>query len=461
MSGEATTTRVLSASSINGACYLTGQGINFVLQLLLVHQLGKAGFGALGVAQMCIMALIFIGELGMPSYFIREVSIRDDWRAEWLYARRLRSAVLLAGLAGLVLFWCLHYETRAGLGFILCAIPAVLISARNVSPLLIAQDQTTHAALGLLVLWGVYALATLATVLLVPTEWLEYGVGAALSLGYFAAMLFLRGHVRWPAKTTPHGHHGLIKRAFIVWFPSLLGTVYGVLLTFIVQHLAPGILVYFLLGGQLLQGISGLNLQLQRVLLSALSAAHHAKPDFTSPMVGEMFRLCGLGILIAMLGMFSAALMASGLAADTAMLSDVHYFALIIAEWLLGILGTLLVTSLMSQHKEGTIYRATVKSFAISMALQVLVAAIWGDLLGVLLIRMATSVYQLLQFYRALRVRLSLVPLVGMVGILALGVPLYTPALAVQGAVLCGTACLGLMLYGLLDFRRMQRRVSH
>ncbi len=417
------TRRVLSRSAINGLAYAAAQAINFAVQLLIVHQLGKETFGNIGIAQTCVLSLIFIAELGMPSYFIREASIRSNWRHQWRHGCIWRALTLLVGTAGLLIFWRSYYGAALpGLHYILFATPGMFLSILNPTPLLIAQGRANRAAAGLLILWLTYAAIAVSALYFFPAAYADAGIGAAFSLGYLAYTIFLARRVEWQSLTNDpaaHAHNDMLKRSVTVWIPALLGTLYALLLAFSVQHLAPAILVYFLLGNQIMQGISGLNLQMQRVLLSTLASEHQTQPD--SPLLGTIFSLTAKLICAMIFVLFALLCITDYLIDDLVIPAHMLAFTLMLAERLLGVMGSFLVTSLMARHREFLIFRVMLITYLVSMAAQFAITYVDGNLCLILALRLITSILQMVIFYRALRCKLSPLPIIGTAIILALG----------------------------------------
>lgn len=448
-------------SAHNGLCYGIAQGINLLVQILLLHQLGKTTFGTIGLAQMCVTALIFIGELGMPSYFIREASIRSNWRHQWQRACLVRAGVIGLGTLGLLLFWKTHYSMQMpGFDYLLWAIPGMAVSVLNPTPLLIAQGHAKTAAGGLLVLWIVYAIAAIVAMLF-PPALVDGGLGAAFSLGYIAFTLCLWRRVHWHAATddpAAHAHRDMLMRAITVWVPGLLGTLYALLLTFSIQHLLPAILAYVVLGTQLLQGISGLNTQLQRVLLSALSGEYRHRPGEPSRLAADLFTLAGRVAIGLILGLFAVLCLIGYFTGDALIPANARYFTFMLAERLIGLMSAFLVTSLFAQHREYFVFRVMVATYLLSMAAQFALTYGGYDLQYVLAIRILTCLLQMGCFYRVLRCRFSPASIIGAFGILLIGlIPYTTDSLGIVGLL---AACIGggLCLLTLRDYYGLHRR---
>lgn len=450
--------RLLSHSLFNTTCYASTQAINFAFQLWLLHWLGKPIFGAVGIAQMCVFTLIFVGELGMPSYFIRKVHHGDDWLRLWRYACRVRMAMIGLGALALLVFWHLYYGLdHRGFGYVLMAIPGMLLSARNPTPLLIGQYKNTIAGWGLPVLWCTSVALSLVALVLAGPSHSEYWLGACLSAGYAAQYMFLRRHVVWPEKCaaiTKAAVRAMLAQSTTIWLPALVGSMYGLLLTFLVEASAIEILPYFLLGSHIMQGISGINMQIQRILLPIL-LSDHAQPAAASSLKKHVFELFSLLIVASVVGMVALVFGLGFMDSDPTLLHRASAFCLMLMEWMIGILATFLVTVLLAQHRERYIFNVTMASFAISMALQLLLAYMGAPLEAMMLVRVATVLLQIILFHRVLGLafsRSAIVALLGM-GMLTLWTNASVHALSI--AAISSGVVLMLLVTSVRFYRRL------
>lgn len=451
--------RVLSHSAAGGLGYALAQGVNFLVQLALVYHLGKDGFSSIGLAQMCVVAVMFAAELGTGSYFIREASQRTDWQQEWRRASVVRSGVAGLFAAALLGGWLLYYPgDRQGFHYLLAALPAMLLSVRNPTPLLIAQGKAWAAGLGLVLQWCSYAVFVAFAVGLLPEAQLGHGIGAAYTAGYVLALLFLSRRVTWhqsDAPVDPAAYRRMAKSSAMICVLALCGTAYGLMLTFIAKHLAPEVLVYFILGSQVMQGMSGLNLQLQRVLLAALASRHGLAVDSLA-LLGPVYRFCSGLMMAVMLGIFGALLLAAHWMQDAALLGDMPVLCLLMAEGLLGMLGAFLSTGFLASHREPLLFRVMLRFYVLGMVGQLLLAVWTGDLVMIQLMRIALAAAQMLILYRLLGQKLAKLPWIGVGILLALAALPYgaiAPLMLGSGAMLMGAV---LLLSAGLQYRRAQ-----
>lgn len=464
MSASSPTTiipRLLSNTAFNGMCYIAAQGINLVIQLLLVRALGTAEFGVLGVVQLCVTALIFVAELGTPSYFIRAASTRENWGDEWRMSVRYRRGLVCIGILLLLGYgYGRQGFNTEGVEYLLATIPAMLLSASNPAPILIAQAHTRRAAIGLVVLWGSYALLATAALQLLPNADLPLALGAAFSVGYAAMGIFYRQGIRWPDRgetATKDTLRAMRKSTFIVWLPGLLGTAYGLQLTFMVEHMAPILLTYFILGNQILQGISGINNQLQRSLLSVMSIHHHQEThEEGRQLLHSLCTLAAMGALAMVLALMATLLATGAWLNEPVILDESRYFSMMLADRFLGLVGAFLVTALVACHREGLVLRTIVYTYGTSMLLQWGLAEAGVALLPILLLRLVTILLQMAAFYRALALRPSWIAALGLSLTLAMGAFHFTPFSGGLASFSCLMAALACVLTAYRRYRQVK-----
>jgi hypothetical protein len=129
-----------------------------------------------------------------------------------------------------------------------------------------------------------------------------------------------------------------------------------------------------------------------------------------------------------------------------------------LAERLIGLMCAFLTTSLLARHREYFVFRVMVVSYLLSMAVQCALTYAGLDLLTILIVRVVTSLLQMLLFYRALGDRLSGLSLVGAAAVMLLGCVPYSPtSIAVMGAI-CVLTSAALCLWALRDFLALRRR---
>ncbi len=442
-------------SARSAACYVAGQGVNFLLQLFILHALGKAHFGLLGIAQLSVYAVIFIAELGMPSYFIREARLRHDWRQEWRRACLYRLCFVTA-VAVLLMAFGHHYFIGKGFGFryLVGALPGMFLSVFLPTPLLLGQNRSKIVAYSIPLQWLVIGSLSLLTLLLElpqPGFWL----GIDFSAGYLVQLVFQRMAVVWPALVTPANpawNRDMLRRCLFIWVPALFGTLYTLLLTYAIEELRPPIIAYFVLFNQIMQGVSGINMQVQRILLPAFAGNHlDAQP---APLATQALGLLETIVLLIVIGTLGMFFVMAVFGSDAAVLNETHYFCLILVEWMISLIASFMMTSLLATHREYFISRVMVATYTVSMAVQIMLIADGARLDLLLGLRILTTGMQLLIFYNALLRKLPYHYVACGLAIIGLSLISYTPAGALGMTALCIAASCAL-LYHLFRQGRM------
>lgn len=399
---------VVLKAGVNGAGYIAAQLVNFGTQILLLKFFGKASFGYIGIAQIYIAQIIFLGELGFPSFFIRAASQQTNWRVEWESAVTIRLAVVVFGCAGLLLYWLAQYGLNGvGSAYILCALPGVLVSAGNALPLVLGQKRITQAATGLLIQWIVFAVIAVPAAALLPPVVAECAVGAAFSIGCLSQVVYLNRCVQWPKRVRPE--HAFRKKMLVsagsMWLPSLAGTIDGLTLTFAMEHLAMPLLPWFVIANQILTGLRGLNLQAQRVFLPVLSEATDAEyGSHAAARIHTLFARLAAAVAAALVSLFY---LSTFVVNDAHLMTSSAVFLLLIMELFNSLCSAVLVTQLISQHREHVVTRIICVSFFLSVLGQFIVIAAGAPIFVVLIIRVACTGAQLVMMHRERQVELN------------------------------------------------------
>ncbi len=450
---------LLRHSALNAASYAVAQGINFLLQLWFLRMLGHAMFGQLGIAQLCVVSLIFIAEFGMPSYFIRHIHGNPSWGKLWQLACRFRRTVAVGSTACLLLFLHFHYPGQSfGVHYVLAAIPGILLAACNPTPILIAQHKNQSPAVGLLCLWVVCGVSSVIVLHFVAPADSSYWLGSCLSLGYAAQYIYLRLQVTWDtAPTMPDrvAVRHMVRQSSIIWFPAVIGTLYSLLLPLIVESTQIEMLPYFLIGMQILQGISGMNMQLQRLLLPIFLGAPRRGDGTNSSLNSTIFSLFALLVSASITGALTLFFAVRLLHPNAALAGDSIYFFLLGVEWIMAIIGSFLITALLAQHRENFIFTLTISSYIVGMALQLAATMLWHSLLVVMAIRITASMLQIGLSHRATGIRISKAATVTMcilvlIGVAHIGEQHYV---LLMSAGLIITMCM--VIYGVRTYQRL------
>lgn len=451
---------LLRHSALNAGSYAVAQGINFLLQLWFLHILGKSIFGQLGIAQLCVVSVIFIAEFGMPSYFIRHIHADKPWGILWHRACRFRKATALLSTMCLLAFLYFYYPGQSfGLHYVLAAIPGILLAAHNPTPILIAQHKNQSPAIGMLVLWLVTAISSLLVLQFVDSAKSSYWLGGCLSLGYIAQYIFLRLRVTWDSTSTAPERsefRHMLKQSSIIWLPSVIGTLYSLIPPLIVESTHIEMLPYFLIGNQILQGISGMNLQLQRLLLPVFLNASTSPDTIHASVKSAIFSLFALLVCASITAVLTLFFAVRFLQPNPLLAQDSIYFCLLGVEWIMAIIGSFLITELIANHRENFIFTLTISSFVGGIALQLGSMVLWHSLLVVMVIRLATSLLQSVLSHRATGIRFSRTAVLTMLVVLLIGAADYVVQQEYLMLALVGTiATLGMLLHGVSGYRRL------
>jgi hypothetical protein len=246
------------------------QAANLVAQLALIALLGKTRFADLGLGLIAVATICFLSEIGLGTYFLRESARSGQWLDSWRQSvgSRLIVAVVAVALAWAALAWGAPNPGAARL-VLLAAIPGLLISTVNPTPLLFGQDKVRAASVGILLRFTVQGGGSVAIALLWPHH-AEIGVGLAFTagialqvlIGQMAGLPVLTLAPRWPRTVPP-------KAALRLWGLSLVGTLNDRALPFIIGNAQPEILSVALIGLQILQTLVGIGTQIDRLLIPA------------------------------------------------------------------------------------------------------------------------------------------------------------------------------------------------
>ncbi|CDK97817.1 membrane protein of unknown function [Magnetospirillum gryphiswaldense MSR-1 v2] len=254
------------------------QAANLAAQLALIAFMGKTRFADLGLGLMTAATICFISEIGLGTYFLRESARSEQWLDSWRQSvgSRLIVAATAAALAWAALAWGAPNPGTARL-VLLAAIPGVLISAANPTPLLFGLDKVRTASGGILLRFAIQSAGGVAIALAWPHH-AEIGVGLAFSAGIVAQVLvgqmaglpILALAPRRPRTVPP-------KAALRLWGLSLVGTINDRALPFVIGNAHPEILSAALIGLQILQTLVGIGTQMDRLLIPAVARGERSQ----------------------------------------------------------------------------------------------------------------------------------------------------------------------------------------
>lgn len=246
--------------------YAIGQGTNFLFQLHLLHLLGSTAYGDAGLAHLLLITLIFLADLGYASVFLREDPQHPGWLHDWRCALNQRLIVTLVLLTLASAAISLLGQGSAAFDYWLGAAPAALLALVNYSSPMIAKGQRLSALLAGQIAWP----AALLLCLLLPAH-LPFSTatsaGIAVSLGFAVQALVHLALSRNLRLWVPSFGKGQLNAALHLSMLGICGTLHDRLTPFLLAPIAPAFLPWYLLLNHALNGLSGIQAQLSRLLL--------------------------------------------------------------------------------------------------------------------------------------------------------------------------------------------------
>ncbi len=262
---------------IGAAIYAAGQLFNFLFQLLLLQKFGLDHYGEVGLAHIAMLTVIFVGDLGYSSLFLREDPTQSQWTLRWRTALTHRLLFTLALDLLAVIGWLIVYGPHGdGFAYLLAVVPATLFSLAGYSAPLLAQGRRASGFLMQQVAWPCAALLWLG----IHTNIGQHAgtvAGLVVSVGFFLqacvnVAVFKRIDLLWPAWNS--AGNGQLRSALHLSAMGIAGTLHERLTPFLIAHLAPGFLPVFLMLGHGMNGAAGIFAQFNRLLLAETENPH-------------------------------------------------------------------------------------------------------------------------------------------------------------------------------------------
>ncbi|MDQ1118938.1 MULTISPECIES: hypothetical protein [Pseudoxanthomonas] len=376
--------RMRAAFASGALLYALGQGCTLLFQWLLLRQFGLRGYGEVGLAHLGLTTVLFLGDLGYASLFLREDPAAPGWEMRWRQALRHRLfATLALDLAWVVAAGWSWRGRGEGFGYVLAALPATLFGLIGYSAPLLAQGRRLPG----------FAVQQIAMPVAIVVWWplrhlpgWEGGVGAglAVSIGYlvqaalntavFAAPLRLL----WPQRG--RSRH-LLATAVQLSLLGIVGIVHDRLTPLLLAAVAPAFLPVYLFLGYLLNGASGMFNQFNRLLLA--EAASDTGQRWAQALISVVLGGAALGALLLPL-----ATATWGNAGQHAWLP---WATPVLAGGATVLLSGVLAALLIGRHRERALLRLLLIGVLCSALLQLAAAAwaapqvlLWGRLLCLL-----------------------------------------------------------------------------
>ncbi|ABC22282.1 hypothetical protein [Rhodospirillum rubrum] len=366
------------------AVQIFGQGVNFLSQTALLAVFGAAFYGPVGLALVAAATLCFLGELGYPVVLLSAVARDDDWPRHWRIALFQRVMVLGGGTPCALGLWAWIYGIESeGWGALAAAAPGIIASAWQPAPLLYGQGRAQAAALSVYGRWGVFGLGmTLVLILGVPSDW---AVGLVFSAGMIAPLLFwpwlgLDAVLLRPLVSRRLGRLG--SGALGWWVMSLVGTLNDRGLPFVIEATRPAILAHALLALQVLQGLTALAGQFDRLLVPWLIGRLKA-PGWAR----DLAKVQG-GVLSIALGVAALLVAILALAAPMAERGALSWF---LAEWALVLCGGAFTAAILAKGRERPFARRLTMLVIIGVIAQAGVVLADGPFAAVMIVRLVVA----------------------------------------------------------------------
>jgi hypothetical protein len=362
------------------AVYAVGQLANLLFQGLLMQHLGAALYAEVGLAHLLFLSVLFVADLGYASLFLRERPDAPGWLRRWRQAlgHRLLASVLLYALV--LLGWRLHYGPgSAGLDYLWAAAPAAVFALGNCAAPFMARGERLRGVAMQQIAWPVALLAGVVVAAGLPGQ-PALAAGLAVSLGYLAQALVNLYCFRRPAALLPtfgRGEPALLRSALHIAAMGIAGTLHERLTPFLLAPLVPTLMPAYLLLGHLLSGLSGVFVQLNRLLTAEASA--QASQAWASRLA-SLLLVGSAGLLL----LAAAGVLLRGVPAELAF----WQLALpLLLGWSLSSASGLAAALLIGRGREPVLARAILAGLAVSAVLQLGGAALgsaeimlWGRL---------------------------------------------------------------------------------
>lgn len=343
--------------------YAIGQGTNFLFQLHLLHLLGTSAYGHVGLAHLLLITVIFLADLGYASLFLRENPDQVGWLRDWRCAltHRLVATLLLLSICSVALR--VLAPSVEAMDYWLGAAPAALMALFNFSSPLIVRGHRLVALLSGQVAWPV---ALVLSLLLPPHLPLSTAAstGIAVSLGFATQavvhLLLSQNYRCW----LPGMGKGQLNSALHLSALGVCGTLHDRLTVFLLAPLTPGFLPWYLLLNHALNGLSGIQAQLSRLMLPG--AAND--PGRARVLQASSWTLQGTAALL------MAALIMQGMTADAEQQEWLALTGVLLLAWGITVIGGFLSLPLIAGNRERPLARLLAITIAVSAPLQILAA---------------------------------------------------------------------------------------
>jgi hypothetical protein len=255
------------------------------------------------------------------------------------------------------------------------------------------------------------------------------------AIGYIGAFVFVHGKLKsseWIKPKFALLQYGRMKESLYLWQLGLSGMVYDRTLLFFIEHLRPDFLAVFIFLNQVLQGMSGIIVQIQKITI----------PKFKNLM--DEFRGAGVRkelishvafYLVLILGVHIVGLGYLDLSEDSIVSGGSILAALVISEWVCRALTTTCISALLVYRLERYI-RDRLVVYQIGFGfIQIALSFYLVSIIPILVLRVCLGMLVLYLFFRKLRIHAITVLSLAMVVWIPLSIYIWTNHLALTNSV--------------------------
>lgn len=341
------------------AVHVAGQAANLLFQIMLARGFGMVAYGEIGLAHLLFGLIGFVGDLGYSSLFLRENPATPGWSRLWRTALGHKFVAVLALYSAALIGWVLAGGAGDGLSYLLAASPAALFAIAVPWPPLLAGGRRLAAFCLQQAAWPAALAFWLAFAGNAPSA---AAAGAAVTAGFavqFALSLAVWKQARdWLPLFAWRG--GLLRSAVSLSAIGIAGAAHDRLTPFLLARLAPDFLPVLLLVGHGLNGLSGIAVQINRLLLPRITSAAGLRWSLGLAAAASL----GTALLL-------QAVLLAGLVAPVG-LAALHPSLLLptLLTWGVATTSGFAAVEMIGQRREGQLARIVLLGVATSAALQ-------------------------------------------------------------------------------------------
>jgi O-antigen/teichoic acid export membrane protein len=238
-------------------------------------------------------------------------------------------------------------------------------------------------------------------------------LGLVFSLGYLGGLIFVLRIIdnrKYGLPSLNIFALGNLKESIYLWQLGLSGSLYDRAVLIFVEHLRPEFLAVYIILNQILQGISGVLVQIQKVLIPKIRSYFE---DANTNKINKILTLHTTFYLVAMTILLSFGINIGNVFPEIYSLEIALYASLILSEWLCRALTTTCISALLVYRLEKYIRNMLVSIQVIFGVVQMMMAYFLTSLVAILLLRVIVGGVIIILFYKRLKIfALSLLSIV-------------------------------------------------